>query len=91
MARQVVNDVVLKSSKRAQADSLGNLDAMTALLTKCVELQSKPQEGQLTKQQRRTAQLVVRCVDGFQAQREKDLNGKKKPKISADSDAEERI
>ena len=38
VARQVVNDVVLKRSKRAQADSPGNFDAMTSLLIKCVEL-----------------------------------------------------
>ena len=70
VARQVVTDIHLKRSKRAQADSLGNLDAMTAMLTKCVELQGQPEEGHVTKQQRRIGKLVVRCVDRAQAQKD---------------------
>ena len=49
VARQVVTDVHLKRSERGQADSLGNLHAMTARLNKCVELRGKPEEGQVTK------------------------------------------
>lgn len=87
IARQVVRDVHLKRSKRGHAESLGNLGAMTDLLTKCVALQGKPEEASITKQQRRTAQLVVRCVDRAQAQQEKNLNGIMVKK-SADSESE---
>ena len=87
VARQVVRDVHLKRSKDAEEASLGNLDAMTSLLTKCVALQRKPDEGKITKQQRRTGQLAVRCVDRAQAQKEKNVNWKM-VKASADSDSE---
>ena len=90
IARQVVSDVHFKTMKRKESESLGNLDQMTSLMSKCLDLQGKPAEKKdVAKAQRKTSGLVVQCMDRAQAQKDKEVNKRHRfenQKSSSDSD-----
>ena len=90
IARQVVADVHFKMKKRSQSDSLGNIDQISSIMSRCLELQGKPADGKdVAKAQRKISGLVVQCMDRAQAQQDKEVNKKPRAELqkpSSDSD-----
>ena len=90
IGRQVVADVHFKIMKRKESESLGNLEQMTSLMCKCLDLQGKPADRKdVARAQRKTSGLVVQCVERAQAQKEKEVNKRfrsEAPKASSDSE-----
>ena len=75
IARQVVADVHFKTMKRKESESLGNLDQMTFLMSKCLDIQGKPADTKdVAKAHRKTSGLVVQCMDWAQAQKDMEVN-----------------
>ena len=77
--------------KRTCSTSLGDLEKTTNLLSLCLALQGNPSAGSgpVTKEQRRTSSLALRCFDRAQAQTAKSVNGSPKPKVDVEETASE--
>ena len=79
-----------KMKKRSQSDSLGNIDQISSIMSRCLELQGKPADGKdVAKAQRKISGLVVQCMDRAQAQQDKEVNKKPRAELqkpSSDSD-----
>ena len=80
-ARQVLADEHFKTKKRKDSGSLGNLDQISSIMVRCLDLQGKPAENKDdANAQRKTSRLVVQCVNRAQAQKERELL--KKPRVA---------
>ena len=86
-ATQTIRDMQFRGEKRTASTSLGDLDKTTSLLERCLAMQGKPAEdsGAVSKEQRRSASLALRCFDRAQAQTAKSLakslKGSSVPKV----------
>ena len=89
---QVCADARYKSQKRKESESLGDLDKITSIMGKCLDLQGEPVDRVHNKadakSQRKTARLVAECANRAQAHKERELLKKPRAEQNPASDSD---